>query len=372
MDRLKSALLSAVGIVVACLVIFVLVEGLSSTCPLAWGATKARGFLGSRKHVRFDHRLGWTNKEGTSLKDRFGPGKHVTIDGLGLRAGKDPSKEIPDGKRRILCTGDSFTFGKGNGDDETWCARLAARHPEAQVLNAGEEAYGIGQIHLKGERLMEKLDWNVQVFAFIADDVRRMTTLDFIGRNKPRLVLDEGKLQLQNFPVRRSSDTYLWFRANRRMFQNLRFLELGQRLGRKFSSPPAGAGGFDDRVVADTLGTILETTHRLNTERGGRALFVFLPSGPDFNAPTERWRPLFLAQCKTRNLDCIDAVAPFDEEDEADLRPLYDPVYAHYSAEGNVRIAKIIDEALTERGLWTATATTAKTPGTTADPEKAP
>ena len=50
----------------------------------------------------------------------------VRVNALGMR-GAEPPREKTPGARRILVLGDSFAFGWGVGDDETFPARLAAR-----------------------------------------------------------------------------------------------------------------------------------------------------------------------------------------------------------------------------------------------------
>ncbi len=50
----------------------------------------------------------------------------VRVNALGMRGAEPPSEKAP-GARRILVLGDSFAFGWGVGDDETFPARLEAR-----------------------------------------------------------------------------------------------------------------------------------------------------------------------------------------------------------------------------------------------------
>ena len=71
----------------------------------------------------------------------------VRTNALGLRGSVETEPKKPPGVRRILCLGDSFTFGKGVADDETVPARLAVRlaapaGPRTEVLNAGVVSYG--------------------------------------------------------------------------------------------------------------------------------------------------------------------------------------------------------------------------------------
>jgi lysophospholipase L1-like esterase len=65
----------------------------------------------------------------------------VVTNRAGLRGPEVGPK--PAGSVRILAIGDSFTFGVGARQDETWPARLERRMRNAQVLNAGAPGFGV-------------------------------------------------------------------------------------------------------------------------------------------------------------------------------------------------------------------------------------
>lgn len=67
----------------------------------------------------------------------------ATVDGLGFRA--NGSKQPQDKANfRILALGDSFTFGYGVADQETWPARLEAIwEGKVRVINAGTTSYNV-------------------------------------------------------------------------------------------------------------------------------------------------------------------------------------------------------------------------------------
>src|SRR5262245_20239427 len=67
------------------------------------------------------------------------------IDSLGLRGSEIAEKSA--GRTRILTLGDSYTFGSGVADDETFSAVLEKElGPErVEVVNAGVPGYGIFQ-----------------------------------------------------------------------------------------------------------------------------------------------------------------------------------------------------------------------------------
>ena len=82
-------------------------------------------------------------------RNYFGPDGRVEyrINQFGLRGPDLPAQKAP-GSFCVLCLGDSFTFGEGVREEDTYPARLAklltesGRYPRVEVVNAGVQAYG--------------------------------------------------------------------------------------------------------------------------------------------------------------------------------------------------------------------------------------
>lgn len=103
----------------------------------------------SRYCCRPDADVVWRLRPGLDVSRRTGEfSERVRTGSLGLRGG-DPAPARDPGRPRILAVGDSFTFGTGVDDDETWEAllatSLAARGTPAEVMNAGVPGYGFDQ-----------------------------------------------------------------------------------------------------------------------------------------------------------------------------------------------------------------------------------
>ena len=103
----------------------------------------------------------------------FGYG--FTVNSLGFR-GPEVAVEPPPGALRILCVGDSFTWGSGVEDDETYPAQLARILSEGlpeqtvEVVNAGVMSWGVSQYY---RWILEEgfdLDPDVIVIAMFHDD----------------------------------------------------------------------------------------------------------------------------------------------------------------------------------------------------------
>jgi lysophospholipase L1-like esterase len=95
----------------------------------------------------------------------------------------------PAGSLRILAIGDSFTFGVGARQDETWPARLEKRMPNVQVLNAGAPGFGVPDevawFEAHGAGLQPDL---VVVAVFLANDLQDASP------DQPKVAVVDGSL----------------------------------------------------------------------------------------------------------------------------------------------------------------------------------
>jgi hypothetical protein len=159
--------------------------------------------------------LGYVPKPGVSTLNAWGT--PVTIEPDGVRSNGPESR--PDGDP-IVAVGDSFTFGDEVSDHETWPARLESRM-QRPILNGGVFGYGLDQIVLRSERLLARVDADILLVSFTADDVRRC---EYAYRYswKPWFAIVEGALELRGVPVPEPSapppGESLWRRALRPSF----------------------------------------------------------------------------------------------------------------------------------------------------------
>lgn len=98
------------------------------------------------------------------------------INNLGLR-GPDVVIPKPPDVYRILCLGDSFTFGEGVKGEDTYSARLpeflrsSRNSAKIEVINGGVQAYGVREAVTLYAILGEKLQPDVVVYGFVLNDV---------------------------------------------------------------------------------------------------------------------------------------------------------------------------------------------------------
>lgn len=95
--------------------------------------------------VTYDLSALWRHLEDDARGYRIRPGEY-TLSNWHATILPDGTRAVPDttaGKRRLVVVGDSFTFGLGVSDSETWVNLLAKDMPGWTVVNAGMPAYNI-------------------------------------------------------------------------------------------------------------------------------------------------------------------------------------------------------------------------------------
>jgi hypothetical protein len=148
-------------------------------------------------YSRFDPVLGWTTEPG-----HVSPDGRVHVNARGLRSTREYAEPAPEGTRRMIVCGESFTFCEEVADADAWPARLEALEPSLEVLNYGVGGYGTDQAWLRVSR-----DACGPAEALVVG-----LMLENIGRNvnryrplwypraqpaaKPRFVLGAGGLEL--------------------------------------------------------------------------------------------------------------------------------------------------------------------------------
>jgi hypothetical protein len=112
----------------------------------------------------------------------------------GFRANSDfdPS----DARKKIVLTGDSFTFGFGVDYDKTYGAIIESQLSDTVVYNLGMPGFGLDQIWQSVRSQALPIKPNLIVVAFISPDFTRSEEAyrNVEGFNKPTFMLHKGRL----------------------------------------------------------------------------------------------------------------------------------------------------------------------------------
>ncbi len=149
---------------------------------------------GEFRDMELDPQMGWIPKAS------FDSGDGLTTNSRRLRGTRELDYAKGPGVQRIAVFGDSFTYGLAMADGETFCARLEAALAPIEVLNFGVNGYGTDQQYLYWSREGERYQPDIVLLAVFVPDFHR-NLFRVRGAPKPRFVLDQERLRLDNVPV---------------------------------------------------------------------------------------------------------------------------------------------------------------------------
>lgn len=316
------------------LVLLVLIEGAAS-----WAlAVRSVAFLETpRLYTRYDPLLGWSTQPGRIVEQAYGPGAHVRINSLGFR-GEEIDPVAREGRVRMVCTGDSFTFGQGVGNGQDWCHGLSRLNESLEPVNMGLPGYGVDQAYLWYMRGGLPLNPDVLVFAFVHGDFTRMLTAVRGGAGKPILRISEGQLEVDNVPVPRLRHTI--GRAIERA--ELRLVRLGLGLRRRLANDRKPNAVEAVRPVASLM---LERLRDVNERRGIATILVFLPTEVELRKSSDMLEMVESVATDLR-LNLVDLTPALRRLPAHEAAGMFLEDDGHYSVKGNRWVAEVLSERL--------------------------
>ncbi|MBE7472745.1 MAG: hypothetical protein HS114_26750 [Anaerolineales bacterium] len=353
-DRVRKVGLWFTFNIAAVLLLLALCEGIASFI-LFFKEVTANQALAERRHTQYDELLGWVNTPNLYLADMYGPGVYLQTNSQGFRNKQDFNPEPPDNKLRIICSGDSFTFGYGVDNDHTWCQLLAARDERLETVNMGQGGYGVDQAYLWYKRDGQKLEHDIHLFAFITTDFKRMQRDEFNGYAKPLLKVQNDTLLVTNVPVPWRSFYLPWLTQNREAIDDLK----STQLLRSFFLPEPGTASADQPAAGESspevvAAKILADLIKLNQAKNSTLVLVYLP-GQDFtDDDLDHWRQVIHTAAERQSVPLLDLVDTFKGLPAGELDSLfiqkgeidYQGAAGHYTVKGNQYVADVLYEQL--------------------------
>ena len=319
----------------------------------------------------FDPELGWANRPGGHGRMTFLPDfdHMIRINARGLRDRDIPyERSVP--LRRVLCLGDSFTWGMGVEAEETWPKVLERTLPELEALNAGVNGWTTSQEFLWLRREGLKYRPDAVVLGFHVNDFRENLDEHAGIYERPYFVLDGGALVLRNVPVEqpagaRGRPQLAWLENHSYLFRLLVFGREWVRLGflepadlsplRRQSPGDRPAASSSDgpparnvtRALLSEIRNVCDENHILfvvlliPTNRQVRPSLRALPGTPREIAAYEAARGI----CRELGLICVDPLDALAASEEHGLLTYY-PMDMHWNASGHRLAAQLVAERL--------------------------
>jgi lysophospholipase L1-like esterase len=317
---------------------------------------------GVRSYVTSSATRGWANTPSTRAV--YGEAEfriEVTHNALGFRGPELQQGRAP-GSVRVLVLGDSFAYGIGVADDETFSARLAEAVPRVEVLNAGVNGYGTGQELLLLREYAAALRPDLVVVAFFWNDVANSFKREF-----PSFRLADGSLvwpepgpaaQVSPPPVRRKwlRHSYLY------RFGSDRLKLAGWWLSLALGIPTESRDFVEDadreaawKLTAALIRAISDQARAV----GARTAVLAIPDQVQVQRRTHvlgldprdyAVQPRLRAVCEATGIPLIDPL-PELRADAARGALLYYPRDRHLTERGHRIVARVLEREFQRLGL---------------------
>jgi hypothetical protein len=341
--RLRLSVWKRLAFAIAALLVAICVmEGAFSLGWFAYqGVAGGKEQIAERLHTQYDEELGWINIPGRKFEELYGPGRTLTTNAQGFRGADDVADEVPPGRVRMICSGDSFTLGYGVDDRETWCAELVQLEPRLETVNLGQGGYGIDQAFLWYRRVGFPLPHQVHLFSFIDDDFIRMQSPQFAGYGKPVVEVREGELVVTNQPVPKRSGVTAWLAHRGPWLRELRTVRVLESVAR----PERKRRGDEPKAleqVPELAWSIFDELQRMANERGVLLVLAYLPRETDY-VQDVGLRADLARGTQERGIALVDLTDDLRKLSETEAAQMYlgegelsfPGAVGHYSREGN-------------------------------------
>ena len=342
---------------------FALVEGLSSTALFVYEIAKARAILAperyytdpdERRFTRYDETLGWVSMPNVYIPDLYGSGRYVRTNGRAFRNDEETPAHVPAGKARLICSGDSFTFGQGVANPDTWCHLLRHHIARLETVNLGQRGYGVDQAYLWYMRDGTRLDHGIHVLAFIEGDFGRMQNRSHHGYGKPLLRLDAGELVIDNVPVPRVRLYRPWMSRIGTVAAKLRSVQFVRELRRRLIGSNEAVNAIRKQDMRAVASQIFATLDEVNAAKNSVLVLVYLPIRSNYSSQPWPWQLWLQSLAKSSDLLFIDLVPALSTLPRSEVETLFIPENSrdyvnaenHYTERGNQWVAEVLSERL--------------------------
>jgi len=278
---------------------------------------------------------------------------HVRINSLGFRGAEFPRRKEP-GALRILCLGDSYTFGPYVDDDQALPAVLgrvlsASRRPGAppvDVINGGANGFTLADELAFLTTKSPEVQPDVVIVAFTQNDI-----LD-LARSRLQIDMMRDHARLKSSFAVGPAIKLLQHTALFNGMQRFAAWVKVRRQGPRAQAGEGGAGAGDRPELWERYRALLAETARVLESRDVRFLLVVWPSarqvaGQDPFTPQERLSR-FAKDLGIASLDLVEALRGLEA---AGVPAFLVPRDGHPTASGYEAAARAVAARLSELGF---------------------
>lgn len=299
--------------------------------------------------IEYHPKLGWVQqKNKTSVLKKQNSSISIHTNSEGFRGSKEYSISKENSKIRIYALGDSFTFGFGVEDQESYPAQLETLDPRLEVFNLGVPGYGVDQMLLSLEELHYKHQPNIVLIGIFPEDFWRATrAFTDAGFGKPYFTFYGNQLQLHHVPVpeEKNFQTDQFPEIQQAPFPESLFLRSGLyrlfthalKAGKKrlqLEDPETGTEWQLGRLLLEKMVNDVKANHAV-------PVIVIIPPYRWLSGTVEPLRDSLLRLAERTQTPILDLTAIFEEASKTEsLEKYYIAEDYHWTAEGNRKVAE--------------------------------
>lgn len=320
----------------------------------------------------YDPVLGWSNQAGaTGIFARKEFDTDVRINSLEMRDRREFTRSR-DGKKRIVVTGDSFTWGHGVEESERYTNVTESLFGgNVEIMNFGVTGFGPVQYYLQLDKMLEFAPDVVLLGFCLGNDFHDNVVWRRYERYYgPYGILENDKLRITGYPIpnlKNFGATHI-SGGHLRVLAKLRLFKLASKT-RKYRTKSVDDGdwpeqrgltGFTPESIYEPQNPFREEAVRINKavfgeikrkveEKGARLIVVVIPTQYEYASPKGDFEPRASERALLAGLEelGIEYVNGVDELNAGD----FFPIDAHWTAAGHAKVGRQLYNYLVQSGF---------------------
>lgn len=323
--------------------VLIIIEGVSS---LGISLYRLFSYVPPPPISQYDELTGWTGTPGVYVPDMYGPGKYVKTNSLGFRNDREIELTLSDKGIRIICSGDSFTYGEGVANNHAWCNRMPELDNRLETANLAQPGYGVDQMYLRYMRDGVVLQRSIHIFAFIIGDLVRMGYPDQHQYGKPVLQIEKDGLVAVNVPVPR----HRWTASRSITRADFRSIELAKGVFTRLLEENDD-GTEHANSIEPVASRVFQAIQQQDEKNNVVTVFVLLPTERDIgkNHSWRRWTAKTMDSLGLHYIDITNDLRAVPAGLAASyFIPPRRPAEGHYTEAGNKWVSETLHRQISK------------------------
>jgi len=276
----------------------------------------------------------------------------IRTNAQGMRNDEDFPLTSSTGRPRVMILGDSYSFGHGVSNEQTYVYQLARLMPDWDVMNLAVSATGTDQNYIMYEKYGEKFSPDIAILGFYLLDFNR-NTFSFRDYAKPMYVPQEdGSLKLTHSPVQSPQDLLADYQSGRKQIGGWHY-SYAVAAFQKVLTTHVKRGRTEGSLPRRTLTGIMERFNQRVRGNGATPIWVIFPIRDILEKNESKYEVIGeFAEAEARRMGMLvlnlDPVFRDYLDAHPEVETLWRPreIGGHLSEEGNKVTARAIYDLL--------------------------